>query len=84
MGEVKETARALNTLARHKMIEHIYKDILVDLQICEIEGWDKMEYIEMLQAVVNHFGRKKNGLQEGNGEDHQFTIWEILSIPDIQ
>lgn len=58
-----ETRRALNDLARHKMILNLYNDIMVDLTICEIEGWDKMEYIRELQEVINHFGRKER-LQE--------------------
>lgn len=44
----KENARALNQLARHKMILRLLSDIRIDLEICEIEGWDKMEYITML------------------------------------
>lgn len=51
--------KALNTLARHKMIERLYRDILVDMTVCEIEGWDKMEYIRELQEVINHFRRKQ-------------------------
>ena len=58
-----EIRRALNDLARHKMILNLYNDIMVDLTICEIEGWDKMEYIRELQEVINHFGRKER-LQE--------------------
>ena len=54
----KETARALNELARHKMIERLYKDILVDLMICDIEGWDKTDYIEQLKALVNSIGQE--------------------------
>lgn len=50
--------KALNTLARHKMIERLYRDILVDMTVCEIEGRDKMAYIKELQEVINHFGRE--------------------------
>ena len=49
----KETARALNDLARHQKIAGLYEDILVDMQICEIEGWDKLEYIHLLQNLLN-------------------------------
>ena len=56
----EDVAKALNDLARHSMIERIYKDILVDIEVCKIEGWDPLEYIHILQKVLNHF-KKKNG-----------------------
>lgn len=49
----EEVGRALQTLARHQMIEKIYKDILCDMAVCEIEGTDKTEYIRMLQKLLN-------------------------------
>ncbi len=53
-----ETRKAMNRLARHKMILKLYHDILIDLTICEIEGWDKMEYINELSDLINSFRRK--------------------------
>lgn len=50
--------KALNTLARHQMIERLYRDILIDMTVCEIEGWDKMEYINELSDLINSFRRK--------------------------
>ena len=62
-----ETRKALNDLARHKMVARLYADILVDMQICEIEGWDKLEYIRELKDLINSFGRNDQiGLQERN------------------
>lgn len=46
-------ARAVNDIARHQMIVRLLADIRMDLQICEIEGWDKREYIRMLQSELN-------------------------------
>lgn len=58
----KETAYKLQQLARHQMIKRIYADILQDMMICEIEGWDKLEYIRELQECLNHFNAGgKNG-----------------------
>ncbi len=71
-----KTRRALNDLARHKMILHLYNDIMVDLTICEIEGWDKMEYIRELQEVINHFGREQK-LQETDSRYHSECVREI-------
>ena len=48
---------AMQELARHQMITRLYADILVDMQVCEIEGWDKMEYLRMLKGIINHFIR---------------------------
>lgn len=53
-----ETRKALNDLARHKTITRLYADILVDMQICEIEGWDALEYIRELKDLINSFGRE--------------------------
>lgn len=46
----------LNRLAREKMKERILRDIRVDLQVCEIEGWDKMEYLSELRELINGIG----------------------------
>lgn len=48
-----DTARALNDLARHKMICRLYADILFDMQVCEIEGWDKTEFLKMIKEAVD-------------------------------
>lgn len=38
-----------------QMILKLETDILHDMQVCEVEGWDKTEYIRMLYEVLNHF-----------------------------
>lgn len=53
-----EAPRKLQELARHQVITKLYADILVDMQVCEIEGWDKMEFIRQLQTAINSLGRK--------------------------
>lgn len=50
-----ETKKPFNDLARHQMIMKLLADIQMDLMVCEIEGWDKKEYIKMLQDELNHF-----------------------------
>ena len=42
--DTKETRYRLQELARHRMIASLYADILLDLHVCEIEGFDKTEY----------------------------------------
>lgn len=51
----KECAKPLNDLARLQMITRLERDIIFDLQVCDIEGWDKMEYINELKELVNSF-----------------------------
>ena len=51
----KECAKPLNDLARLQMITRLENDILMDLAICDIEGWSKAEYINQLRELVNGF-----------------------------
>ena len=44
--------KALNDLARHEMISRLYLDIFVDIQICKLEGWDPLEYIQELDECI--------------------------------
>ena len=64
----KDTAKALNDLARHKAIVRILSDIRMDMEICDIEGWNKTEFIRMLQDVINHFEIKKGGKADNGME----------------
>lgn len=56
----KDTARALNDLARHKAIVRLLNDIRMDMEICEIEGWDKNEYLNSIRQLLDYIGRKKH------------------------
>ena len=51
-------AKTVNELARQKFKQRILQDILVDLMICEIESWDKREYIRELQSLIGSIGEK--------------------------
>ena len=51
-------ARTVNELARKKFMRKLLADILVDLTICEIEGWCKREYINELNELINGIGRQ--------------------------
>lgn len=46
------TRRAFNRLAREKMKLRLLADIRMDLMICELEGWNKLEYLDELLALV--------------------------------
>ena len=56
----KETAKALNDLARHTAILRILKDVRIDLEICEIEGWDKTEYLNLIRQLLNSMGEQND------------------------
>ena len=59
--ENEEQARVLNQLAREQMIERILADIVMDLHICAIEGWDHLEYLNRLKHEINTLGKgRKN------------------------
>lgn len=55
----KETPQRLNKLAREEMKTKLLNDILIDMQICEIEGFDKMEYLLDLQNLLNDIIKNK-------------------------
>lgn len=57
-------AKTVNDLARAKFKEKLLNDILVDLTICEIEGWDKMEYINELKELISSFAKSATIPQE--------------------
>ena len=57
-------AKTVNTLARKKFQEQLLKEIHFDLMVCEIEGWNKTEYIKELQKLLNSIDvskKKKKG-----------------------
>ena len=57
----RETAKALNDLARHTAIVRILNDIRMDMEICEIEGWSKSEYLNLIRQLCDSIGRQNNG-----------------------
>ena len=57
--DTPETRYALQKKARLDMIVRVLEDILMDMKICDLEGWDRMEYINMLKGVINGLGRSQ-------------------------
>ena len=68
--DTPQTRRKMQELARHQMILKLHADILMDMQICDIEGWDKMEYINQLRSLLNTLGGE-NGRK--NQRNHNFN-----------
>jgi hypothetical protein len=46
-------AKTVNDLARLKFKEQLLKEIMFDLMVCEIEKWDKKEYINEIKKMLN-------------------------------
>ena len=51
--DTQEKADAINRLAREQMKLKLLQDIRVDLMICEIEGYDKKQYINELRDMLD-------------------------------
>lgn len=50
-----ENVKTINLTSRHQMIKKLLADIQLDMVICQLEGWDPMEYIRELQGILNSF-----------------------------
>lgn len=53
-----DSKRKQQELARRQMMQKLHLDILHDKAVCQAEGWDRMEYIRMLQELLNSFTDK--------------------------
>lgn len=42
----------LQMLARHQMIQRLLQDVLFDVQVCRLEGWDAGEYPRMIREAI--------------------------------
>ena len=51
--DTQEKADVINRLAREQMKLKLLQDIRVDLMICEIEGYDKKQYINELRDIID-------------------------------
>lgn len=58
-----ETRKALNRLAREQIKLRLLADIRFDLAVCEIEGWDKAEYLSEIKNMIDELGGEKNGAE---------------------
>jgi hypothetical protein len=45
--------RAINDLCRHQLVEKILKDVLADIKICRLEGWDPLELPCIIRAEMD-------------------------------
>ena len=47
-----ETRRALQVLAREELKLRVLQDLLIDISVCRLEGWDPREFARELVALV--------------------------------
>lgn len=56
-GQERLVSETLNRLCREQLKLKLLADIRADMEVCELEGYDKLEYIneliEMLTALKN-------------------------------
>ena len=50
----------MNKLARKQMAHRLLADIMMDITICQLEGWDYKEYIEELKTEIDHISERGN------------------------
>jgi hypothetical protein len=43
----------LNDLARKKVQEQLLQDILFDMNVCKLEGWDHRKYLFELENLID-------------------------------
>lgn len=51
--------RLLNRAAREQLKRRLLADILADMKICELEGWDRLEFINELTELLVSLRKKK-------------------------
>lgn len=59
-----DCGKTLQRLAREQAKANILRDIMIDLTVCKVEGWDCHEYInelrEMLNEIQKNFEKSEN------------------------
>ena len=72
--ELPFPAKTVNALARMKFQEQLLKEIMFDLMVCEIEGWDKREYIRQIRKLINGIDISNNSKNKLT-PNYQITIF---------
>lgn len=53
MSADEANRKKITDMARHQFINKMYAELLGDMKICELEGWDIFEYPRMLRDAIN-------------------------------
>ena len=53
MSADENNRRKIQELARHQFMNRMYAELLFDMQVCKMEGWDVFEYPRMLRDAIS-------------------------------
>lgn len=53
--------KKVTDMARHEFINKMYAEVLFDMTVCQIEGWDVSEFPRMLRKAIDYCNRTLNG-----------------------
>ena len=53
MSADEANRKKIQDMARHQFINKMYAELLGDMKICQLEGWDIFEYPRMLRDAIN-------------------------------
>lgn len=48
-----DAPKKLNELSREQMKKKLLNDILIDMEISKLEGWDILEYLKDLKKLID-------------------------------
>jgi hypothetical protein len=68
-------AKTVNILARKQFQEVLLKEIMFDLMVCEIEGWNKKDYINELKKLLS-------GIDTSNKKKAPTSQKDLFSTPE--
>ncbi len=52
MSSDEENRKQLQYMCRHDFINKMYAELLTDMEICKLEGWDVLEFPRMLKQAL--------------------------------
>jgi hypothetical protein len=58
--EIKNAYKVINDLAREKFKEKMMQEILFDMSVCRLEGWDIFQYAIQLKNLINEVTKNMN------------------------
>jgi hypothetical protein len=59
--EISAISKTTNQLARARFKEKLLQELLFDLTVCKIEGWDYKEYVAELKLLIDEACQKIGG-----------------------
>lgn len=52
MDADEKNRRKIQEIARHQYMNRMYAELLFDMQVCKMEGWDVFEYPRMIRDAI--------------------------------